>query len=144
MPIKRRTTKRKYVVTPDVRMAAFCGESSWDEYWGGPEAGRRAWEALRDQLCAQCHLGMRDGVFWSHEADVPEPLRKMACPYERIEDPDLEPRALKWLLASDHLRDGETKVIARDLEQLEAERTDRITEAAMFRRDFTDPAEEDE
>ena len=135
MPIKRRTTKRKYQTSIDVLNAVTDGDM-WEHLWGGSSEGRRAWEALRDQL--RTNLGTRPAPFWLYEPDVPVSLRRLADVYAVVEDPALEEQGLRWLLASDHLRDGETKVIVRKLEQIEAARADRITAAAEFRQDFAE------
>lgn len=141
MPIKRRTTKRKYQKSIDVLNAMTDGDM-WEDFWGGPSEGRHAWEALRDQL--RTNFGTRPAPFWLYEPDVPVSLRRLADVYAVVEDPALEEQGLRWLLASDHLRDGETKVIVRGLELLEAERAERITAATEFSRDFTELAEDEE
>ena len=139
MPIKRRSTKRRYQVNFEVTKASIDG-GAWERLWGGPKEGRLAWEALRDQL--RDHLGTRSAPFWLYEPDVPAHLRCLASPYAPYEDPAIEEQGLQWLLGSNHLREGESAEIVRKLESLPP-MAERIAAVEAFQRDFVEPVGEE-
>ncbi len=50
MPRKRRSSKRRHEINNDVHMLLIdVGRRSWERYWGGPDEGRAAFDALRGE-----------------------------------------------------------------------------------------------
>lgn len=83
MGVRRKpASRRRYMVTNDVRIAVRNVEW-WESHWGGPDKGRKAWEAVGHRLMrAGPH---RPEPWWAYESGVPDHLR------QRMEMPDPRP-----------------------------------------------------
>jgi hypothetical protein len=115
MPPRKRFSKQRYTVTLDV-LGAAMDLRGWEEYWGGSEQARRAWEALGDEMVLAINPGRRPAVWWHYTDGVPPELQRE--PVTVDDDICLTRQRCAFLLEhSEHLHEGEGAILQREMER---------------------------
>ena len=87
----------------DLSLAAITAALTvrgWENYWGGEEEGRRAWEVLRNEIDDAA-------PFWAYSPEVPEELRGGRS-LPDYDDPTgkLKRKREEWLRREGYLDEG--------------------------------------